>query len=301
MSIERSFVPCGTMDCPIGVYHNWGKGKDFSYPTQWHMATEFLLVKNGTLEMTVDGRRLLLDAGDILLIEPRVPHNIVSNSQEVSYVQLLFSPEAVALPAHHVLQSYFIAPLYGGTLHFPSLLRPGHPAYEEVYGIMSNLHQYKMTAPNFKLRRFAIVATMCAAVAPYCTTDVMEIEGADLPDNAIVKKAVIYIQNKQNRNLTLENIADHVHLHPNYLCALFKKHMGQSIFQYINRRRIEHAAVLLRTEDIPIGQLAEAVGFCSSSLFFQKFREIMGCTPLVYARKKNSYTELPQTDVLPEE
>lgn len=301
MNAERSFVPCGTIDCPIAIYHNWGKEKDFSYPSQWHMATEFLLVKSGSLEMMVDGRRLLLEDGDILLIEPRVPHNIVSNSGEVSYVQLLFSPEAVALPSHHILQSALITPLYEGTLHFPRLLRPGHPIYKELYDILSGLQQYRMTEPNYKLRRFATVVNLCAIVAPYCFADAGGTEGTDLPDNAAVKKAVIYIQNHKNRELTLEAIAAHVHLHPNYLCALFKKHMGESIFQYTNRRRIEHAAVLLRTEDIPINQLPEAVGFRSSSLFFKKFRQIMGCTPLTYARRKNSYADLPQTDVLPEE
>ena len=285
MNGRRSDFPCGTMDCPIGIYHNGGKGELFSFSGHWHTATEFLLLKSGSMELVVEGKEIVLEEGEILLIEPRLPHSMKVTSPEVRFVQLQFSPEAVALPPHHILQSGFIAPLYAGTLHFPGVLRPGHPAYEEVYGIMSDLRRYRMSTANYKLRRFAVVAALCAVLAPYCSQDQEEGEHGDLPDNETVKKVVIYIQNSRNRNLTLDKIAEHVHLHPNYLCALFKKHMGQSIFRYINRRQIEHAAVILRNEEIPISQVAEIVGFRSNSLFYKKFREIMGCTPLAYARK----------------
>jgi two-component system response regulator YesN len=79
-------------------------------------------------------------------------------------------------------------------------------------------------------------------------------------------------------------LAAHVHLHPNYLCALFKEHTGERIFDYLTRVRVDTAAAILRREDISVSRLAEQTGFPSESLFYQKFRQQMGMSPKAYRR-----------------
>ena len=60
--------------------------------------------------------------------------------------------------------------------------------------------------------------------------------------------------------------------------------MGQTIFEYLARYRIEAAAELLKKEDLPVSRVAEMVGFRSESLFYQKFKEHTGMTPKAYQR-----------------
>ena len=93
------------------------------------------------------------------------------------------------------------------------------------------------------------------------------------------------MQDHLSEHLTLTDIADYVHLHPNYLCTLFKNYTGQTVFENLTQIRIHHAANLLRLEAIPISQVATECGFESVSFFTQKFKQLIGMTPKKYSRQ----------------
>ena len=97
-----------------------------------------------------------------------------------------------------------------------------------------------------------------------------------------------YIQNRITEKLTLEEIANHCHLHPNYLCAVFKQYTGETLFQYRNRFRVETAIALLQQEKLPISKVAELSGFRSECQFYQKFKEHTGITPRAYAKQRQT-------------
>ena len=62
----------------------------------------------------------------------------------------------------------------------------------------------------------------------------------------------------------------------------FKKEFGETPHRYLQRRRIEHAADLLRETDQPVTEIALDVGFASLGWFTTAFKEIMGETPTAY-------------------
>ena len=94
-----------------------------------------------------------------------------------------------------------------------------------------------------------------------------------------------YIHNQHSKKITLEDLGQYCHMHPNYLCTLFKNYTGQTIFDYLNRYRIESAAQLLKNQELSAGKVGELVGFRSESLFYRTFKKIMGVTPKAYAKK----------------
>ena len=104
------------------------------------------------------------------------------------------------------------------------------------------------------------------------------------PTHEVVKQCMQYIHNHYADLLTLEDIAEHCHLHPNYLCALFKTYTGQTLFDYLSQVRVETAAQLLKNEELPMAKISELVGFHSESMFYRKFKELMGITPKAYAK-----------------
>lgn len=146
--------------------------------------------------------------------------------------------------------------------------------------------------PNYKGKRLAMLMGLCTALLPYSRVVEGEERLSD-PGNETVKLCMRYLHNYYREKITLEKLAKHVHLHPNYVCALFKEHTGERIFDYLIRLRVETAATILRRENIPVSKLAEKVGFSSESLFYQKFKQLMGMSPKAYrrAQEKNSDTE----------
>lgn len=277
----------GAQDCPIAFYDmNVNKLHLTKYPHR-HPDVELLLLRQGSLTVLLNKKAYFLKPGQILIIEPNAVHELKNQSPDAKWYHLYFSQEAVALPESHIFQKAFLQPLYAGKLRLPRLLQPEHPAYPEVLEQMNKLALCSMNIEGYKLRRFSIVVSICTILAPYCVSNNIVMTDK-LPQNAAVRRIVLYIHNHLSEELTLSMLSTLVYLHPNYLCMLFKKHMGESIIQYITRKRVEHAATLLRTENLSVSQAAEKAGFGSDSMFFQKFREYMGTTPHDYARQFRS-------------
>ncbi len=86
-------------------------------------------------------------------------------------------------------------------------------------------------------------------------------------------------------NLTLKDLSEKYFVNSAYLGQLFRKKYGCSFKDYLNKKRIEEAARLLRKTDMKIYEVAEAVGYKDADYFVNKFIEAMGCTPTKY--KKN--------------
>lgn len=91
-----------------------------------------------------------------------------------------------------------------------------------------------------------------------------------------------YIDSHFTFRITLQELADHVGMHPNYLAARFKEELGESFSSYITRRRIVTAQALLTRTEYTYSQIAYSLAFCSQSHFIKVFREKTGFTPRQY-------------------
>jgi AraC family transcriptional regulator len=93
-----------------------------------------------------------------------------------------------------------------------------------------------------------------------------------------------YILAHLDRNLSLQELADLVDLNPHYFCRLFKAASGLTPHQYLLKSRVDQAAQLLRSSQLPIADVAQHVGFYDQSRFTQVFRRWMGVTPKHYQK-----------------
>lgn len=98
-------------------------------------------------------------------------------------------------------------------------------------------------------------------------------------NNELIKKAMVYISQNFQTTITLEDVANHVHLHPSYFSTMFKQSIGSSFKEYINMVRIEESKRLLSNTDFSIIDIAIAIGFEDQSYFSKVFKKYTGLTP----------------------
>jgi AraC-like DNA-binding protein len=68
----------------------------------------------------------------------------------------------------------------------------------------------------------------------------------------------------------------------------FKKAFGETPHRYLQRRRVERAKELLRNTRLTVTEVSLAVGFRSLGSFSTAFRQLVGESPLAYARRWRS-------------
>ena len=95
-----------------------------------------------------------------------------------------------------------------------------------------------------------------------------------------------YIENHLSEDLTLEKVAEQVHLNPDYLNRIFKKEFGMSINKYAIGQKIEHAKWLLQHTDKALVEIAAQVGYFNYSSFTRMFQKVVGCSPQEWKQRR---------------
>jgi AraC family transcriptional regulator len=92
-------------------------------------------------------------------------------------------------------------------------------------------------------------------------------------------RAVEYVQDQLNADLTVSGIAQAVGMSPYYFTRLFKESTGQSPHQYVVEARVRKAKELLITGKFTIGEAAHHVGFVDQSHLTRHFKRVFGLPP----------------------
>lgn len=110
-----------------------------------------------------------------------------------------------------------------------------------------------------------------------------------------VEKAKTYIITNLSKNLSVSDVADYIHLSPEYFTKLFKKETGQNIKHYIIQTKIEVAKNLLENLNISVSMVALELGYDNFSHFTQIFKKYANATPSEYRKMLASASNFAYT------
>ena len=99
-----------------------------------------------------------------------------------------------------------------------------------------------------------------------------------------IKLAVDYINENCSKKIILDDVAAHVFLNRSYLSQLFKKEMGISFGDYLEKVRIDRAKQLIRSSTKSMSEIAGFVGFSNQNYFTKVFKKVTGVSPLKYKK-----------------
>ena len=105
---------------------------------------------------------------------------------------------------------------------------------------------------------------------------------ADANARSKIQMAIGYIQEHFAENLTVNVLAEHYGMSPNYFSSMFKKEMSRSAVNYITELRINQARELLYHSELSVVDISKKVGYEDSQYFFPVFKKYLGMTPLQY-------------------
>lgn len=97
-----------------------------------------------------------------------------------------------------------------------------------------------------------------------------------------VQKVMIHIDSQLSADLSLTAMANMLQINASYLSALFKKETGVTLTEYVNKKRIDHAILLLNSSDAQIQTIAQHCGITDVNYFTKLFKKQVGKTPKEY-------------------
>jgi two-component system response regulator YesN len=97
-----------------------------------------------------------------------------------------------------------------------------------------------------------------------------------------VREAMRYVEANCTQPLTLERVAEQVHLNSSYFSTIFKKEVGQNFSDFLTSCRINEAKRLLRESSLKISQICFAVGYTDNKHFSKIFTKFVGMKPSAY-------------------
>ena len=106
-----------------------------------------------------------------------------------------------------------------------------------------------------------------------------------LKENERVKKVFNYIEEHFKDPISLDDVAELIHMNPSSFSRFFKKTTNKTFISYLNEYRLNHAIQLLMETELDIKNIGYECGFTNLSNFFRHFKAHTQTTPYDYRRK----------------
>ena len=239
----------------------------------WHEFYEIEYVVSGHAVQTLNGVSYSVGPGTLTFLSPvdfHAYHDVATDKPLVVYkviFQDVFLPKLIR------------DDIYAHKGH--KVAKVTDPAFKVVFRRLYREYSHEGYASDIFMMNGIInlcIMTM-RALRDTCVLEVLErVEPSPIQD------AIIYVHTHFRENISVEMVAQTVHLSPNYFSEYFKKQTGEKFSSYLLRLRLEYAANLLRVSDLSVKEIAYESGFNSVSYFSNTFKGFYQTSPEHFRR-----------------
>ena len=199
---------------PAKIYYGNTKGENTHYPMHWHNNIEIILVLSGEIKARVNNIDYLVKPGEILFVNSSELHETEANNKnEIEAITILFSYEFVK-QYYPKIDSYYFD------------FEGKEDEVEKIKELMIKCsEEYRKKGEIYELKVSMLLMELCSILIENCKvkrdTKNIVIKEERSMDN--VKKAIAYMEDNYEINLSLKDIAYEIGMAPTYFERFFKK------------------------------------------------------------------------------
>ncbi len=223
----------------------------------------FEYVYSGKGYIECEGIKYSVAAGDFYFLNNNTSHIYYSDPDE-PYRKIWINVRGTLITK--LLEAYSITS--------PVVVLPidARELLEEISGIFSEQCELESKLERTGICLHKIIAMMDKGLHK-------EEASIDLP-----QRLKMYIDNREDFSLTVEQLAEKFHLNSNYTTSVFKRKYGTTPKQYMLERKMTHAKQLLANKNCEIKEIAATLSFSSVYHFSNTFKRLTGQTPSEFRR-----------------
>lgn len=236
-------------------------------PWHWHRALELFYIQSGSLEYSIPNGNWLFPAGSGGLVNSNVLHASHFQRRKDSNIQLLHLFDPAFLSGEHGsrIETKYILPLTTAPGIEMIPLFPEDPAHAEILQEIKNAFDFSEQEWGYELklreRLTHIWLKLFELVRP-----AMEKDGSRESDQKI-KTLMVYIHKHFQEKISVEQLAQTVHISKRACYRLFQDNLHMSPVEYIRSCRLQKACQMLAQSNESVTRIAYNCGLSSSSYF----------------------------------
>ena len=244
---------------------------------------EIHLVEKNNGTFCIGGRNYYVKPGDIVLLHSAEGNSFQPESPEFRHVFVTFK-------IRNSINSSLISKFNRQLAEEALPIKPGN--VNDLQQLFYQLNKViSLRSEQYAFRLKMLLGTLVLKIREGCMIK-SEIDMADekAPANRytrdFIDQVVMFLYSNYHTKIRLEDIGHMVNLNPRYLCTVFGKVTGKTIYEYLREIRIEKAKRLLLYTSLGITEIALETGFSSSQYFSNVFRRSEGVEPSVYRKTR---------------
>ena len=289
-SARRELEKHGTETFPMTVNHDdlWSfEGKNV--PIHWHNDLEINLIREGEAVFQVYQKSYRVRTGEGFLLNRNVPHSCSSPGNEhVRYSTILVRPDFLYGDFGSDVERKCFQPFLQNSA-IPCIYLTGFD--ENGKEILQKLNQVEEAFDRkrfcYELKIKGLLCEACAMIFYGHRQELTKFVPENLQELERLEKMLNYLNMHFTEVISLQDLADQVHLSREVCCRLFKKMTGKTITGYLEEYRVNKSFSLVQSGQYSMTQITEMVGFSNPSRFASAFRKRFGCNPGEYNSVKH--------------
>ncbi len=246
----------------------------------WHPELEYVYVHSGQAICFTGGKRMVILAGNALLINSKVIHRFEANSSTM-IPNVVYSPFLLASEGSLIYRKYIFPFLANGPDSI--LLDASVPWQNTCIQYMMKVFELQGEHTTDEIQIVLNLLEFWNELSQHWPSEKKTEESAPGRANQVRLQVMMqFIQEHYRENIRLEDIAEAVHIGTSTALQIFHQGIKQSPVAYLIRYRLKQAAILLTATEKKIAVIAEETGFESSAYFCRKFKALYCATPKEY-------------------
>lgn len=248
------------------------------YPLHRHTFLEINYMLRGSADQTVDGNLVHLDQGDLILLDAGTSHSISALGENDLLINILFRNTNISLDLLKELKGQ-------RSVLFNFLLKEDEATRDFVVFRTDNNFRLRETLDDiideyFTNQQFSDL--MLKSYLNILLAQLIRNYSVQIPENGATKQLVVDMLSditNEYATVSLKELSERYCYNRNYLSNIFKKEVGITFSEVLNRQRITEAHRLLVTTGLPISDIMGEVGITNKSFFYKKYEEMYKITP----------------------
>lgn len=272
---------------PVRMYHFHCPADQPLLDLHWHDELEFFMVTEGRAVLRVGTEDYEVSAGEAVFVASGELHSgSVAGGGGVSFSAAVFHADLLSGSAPDIIRQRYIRPLLERKYEVPVLLDRQNGDSAALLDILKQLFEVDRTRPHaYELAVRGMLQTCVSLLLRLASRAEQPRRTAAAQQTERIKEALEYIERRYAEPIRLRDLAATVSMSEAYFCRFFKRITAATPIEYINLYRVRQAAILLRSTERKIMDIALEVGFRNLSYFNTVFRQRFGCTPMEYRQR----------------